>query len=372
MSDERQGFPSASSATRLINCPGSHNAETAAALTLRGDDSPESVEGTFLHSVMSGDRSEIGLSDMHEYLVNTANRLADTARELSGAKREVRIIEERMWVHDPETGKPLISGQIDLAEGPIESGPGWTNDWKFGWNGAGQAEDNDQLRWYSALLYSNRGWYPISASLIQPRLPKESQLTRVEFDKTDLEQAELEMIRVGRAALRPDAPRKSGPWCKLCKARGLCQEAKEEALSLGTIEVSGDGSKAIQSPVTARELDLYDVAEKVIEERRRMALEQLRNAPDSIPGWRVPEPRCTAKITNSAQAAQRLIEAFPTIGPRLSEAAKFSIPQIVKLVRAISPGQFKNELAAREFVNGVLGDSVETESSEVSKPVKIR
>ena len=366
---ERGKYPSGSAAKRLEACPGSHLLELSCADP--DAQNAEGEEGTMLHAVMAGKFSEVGLSSIHKYLINTARRLVDQTISESGIEPAHKIIEDRLWLHDVETLEPLISGQMDLVVCDSLTSPDAQAiliDYKFGFGGAGAAADNTQLEVYAGILYRTYGFKRILAALVQPRLDDEDRLTRVWFNEGELILAEQKAARIAKAVMSPDAPRAPGSHCRWCKAKGICPESTNLPTAVARLKTfAGDKvDEFLQAPVTPDELALYEQAEWVIEARRARALEQLHENPQSIAGWKLPKGQNRSSIEDTPAALKVIADRFPQAAPRLPEITSVSLTDIVELV---ADAQKLSGKAAKESVRSALGPIIKDKVTEPKKPV---
>ncbi len=381
-SSSRAGLPSGSSAKRYKNCPGSfmRERELASANLLVDDSSEISKEGTLLHAVMAGKLPEIGLSDRHGYLIRSARRLRDKAISVCGFNVTTVLADsEREWLTDPDDpDKRLGSGLIDFFA-PFYEGDLLTQalmiDWKFGPKGADDAEDNDQLDWYVAIKKQKHPELErLVAGIVQPAVEGDSdddRLTLVEYDDLALRDNLQRVIGLARGILKKDQPCYAGMWCKNCPSIGRCETAAGVPLALGmTAQMLRDSSNEAQiqyrdSSVSPKELDLFDLAEWVIEARRGVALEQLRANPNCIEGWGIPNPTARSWVDNTKEALDVLSKTYPHLD--FTPALKLSVTDAITVVKAHY--DMPTSVAGKR-VRELLGGCISTTYTTPRKPQK--
>src|SRR5687768_4146016 len=97
----RKGLPSASGMERMILCPGSWQLER----TIELDDSPSrsALDGTMLHEILAGLRSEDGLSERHQWVVQRCRAIVGELEITLGFPSDAvgrrAIVEERFWYY---------------------------------------------------------------------------------------------------------------------------------------------------------------------------------------------------------------------------------------------------------------------------------
>lgn len=229
--DERAGLPSASTIARILECPGSWNAERG----LPSQETEIAKIGTRRHKSM-----ETGIikDDSDTYSVERAGALENEVVNMVFGSDDGELSsfkEDRFWARDPELN-PLWSGQVDKYY--VIGKKALIIDYKMGYAMHEEAKSNIQLRCYAILLKEN---FPdleeIYVAIIQPNLPKELQLS-VAFYTSDELSASASQIRnaLMKASLQ-DAPRMpSLSACKYCKAASTCKESNSFALQLESIQ----------------------------------------------------------------------------------------------------------------------------------------
>lgn len=373
--DPRENLPSGSSAKRYLHCPGSFLREQECPPE---EESEDSKEGTFLHAVMAGKVSDVGLGDRHRYLVNTARRNTKLLIEMSGVfPSRVFLDDERDWLIDPDTLQPIGSGQIDYFA-PQLIGDRCTaalmQDYKFGRNGADDPEDNEQVKWYAAIKHQKHGMERLVAAINQPAVEGEGRQLPppVEFDREALDAALRDTINLARRVRTPGQPICPGVWCRYCPCKGRnCPECQDIPLGIGLkrdmMLKAGDlnvaEAQSNSAKVTAKELELYDLAEWIIDSRRLAALEQLRADPKSIPGWVVPESGSRASVADTHGAIEALKKIYPSTD--FTPALVASIPKLTEIVKRDAGVSGK---AASAIVDGAISDFVKVSVSTPKKP----
>ena len=302
MSNPRLGLPSASGAKRRRACLGSFLMESATA----PEDYPVldpsltmSEEGDLLHeSWESDDPSKLSADQKSTYYHGKRLRSeAITIAEEEGLEQPWSTIKEkRVWL--TLDGERALSGRFD--ELITDEKHMLVMDWKAGWLGAGDASENPQLLELALILYFN---FPevewIMVALLQPKLPKEEQLTYWIWKAAELKKEMHKLIEHLYQIHEPDNDLNQGDWCKYCKALRVCPMHNRVISEI-------DQKQYLSKVPDVRQLNIYKAVERFIAQQRLAAVNALMNDPDAIPGVTLNKPRVTRKY-DSAEVIKRLL-----------------------------------------------------------------
>jgi len=223
MEDERLGLPSASQMEIIANCPGS-----VAMLKLSNlppeESSPEADRGTKIHAAretgLTLELTEDELADYNRGISRETLLLAQWMqdREIPEGITETHL-EERLWLHWPETLQPACSARLDVhyvAEGHV-----LIVDWKA-WRSP-PSNKSWQLRVTAACAYREYDAKTVRVAFCKYAAFRDGK------DYTDLTQKDLRRLEGGifgaiKRSEMPDAQRNAGDWCFFCRARGFCPE----------------------------------------------------------------------------------------------------------------------------------------------------
>jgi hypothetical protein len=362
-SNRRGRFPSASGAPRWYSCPGSHLAEMEVTsrenyVEVSGDDANE---GTLLHEKMAVLGAYGAPKDAFQDLTEEQNAtlmqavlLRDEALgllpPLEEGQKEENLVEERLWMHT-DSLDPLLSGQTDLIV--IRGKRALIIDYKFGRNEVGSAASNPQLRTYAAILadVKRNRFESIYVAIVQPWASSENRLTIADYGEKELALAHAEVMMKAGQAMTKGNPRIPGSHCRYCKFLSECPEAN----ALCVVSNGVDGNEILSKPVTARELELFKIAEHIIDKRREMAKAMLASDPNAIPGWKLGNPRITTKVTDAAEAWLKLSGKLGA--HTFAQACNVSLPKLVKPWKEATNA--KNQKEARESLESLLMDVIE-------------
>lgn len=182
--------------------------------------------GTNVHAAMeTGDDEDLDLTEaeIKAKLVEMERvALANWRAEFNIEEGHVKVVrEERLWLHDRLTLKPIASGRLDVYAMCFPYA--MAVDYKTGFKKPTASEINWQLRTQAVLL---RKRYPdlthIRVAIAHSRLT--SKWDAADYDEQGLEHAERDVLTVLRRAQDPHAPACPGPWCRWCRAQGVCRE----------------------------------------------------------------------------------------------------------------------------------------------------
>lgn len=276
MTDKRHGKPSASQFNRLLNCPGSWQAEQHIPAE---DGGPDAVTGTLIHDAIARQDIE-SLADEHRAVAYECVQIRDEiVRDFGGDPQAGQYfveIERRIWWR-----LKLFSGQCDYV---VIDGPrALIVDYKTGHVGAPPAERNLQLAAYALLIAHEYGCDEIHVAIVQPRaFPRKSVSV---YRWADIQAAEEAVTKMLHNAMAESPPRNAGEWCHYCRARATCPEAQSVVKHLVSIAETG------QLPATTPEemaqlLDRATIAKRIAQTIFDQAKERMI-AGEEIPGYRL-------------------------------------------------------------------------------------
>ena len=177
-------------------------------------------------------------------------------------------------------------------------------DLKYGKGVKVEAEENAQMMCYALGAYCGQGeFYDIAnvrMTIIQPRLKHESSWGMTAPDL--LNWAHNELKPAALKAWKGEGEQTPGDHCKFCKVAAQCK-----ALADYTLKVSEDKTEPglMSLDDIARILPHFATIKSWISSVEEFALEAALKG-DTIPGYKVVEGRSIRKISNAAEAIQRL------------------------------------------------------------------
>ena len=177
-------------------------------------------------------------------------------------------------------------------------------DLKYGKGVKVSAEENAQMMCYALGAYCGQGeFYDIAnvrMTIIQPRLKHESSWGMTAPDL--LNWAHNKLKPAALKAWKGEGEQVPGDHCRFCKVAAKCK-----ALAAHTLEVSKDttepGLMSIEE--IAKLLPHFQTIKSWISSVEEFALEAALEG-DSIPGYKIVEGRSVRKISNAAEAIERL------------------------------------------------------------------
>ena len=345
MTDERRGVPSASGLERVALCPGSWPLEQQCPPE---EELSFAAEGTLIHSVLAGEIPGDALTADQQWVVDQCRDLEERVVASFGMDDAEIEREVRLWFDDPAfSGKPdaiyRLGGKILCL------------DYKSGRGAVPSADGNWQMRALAVLAARHYGATEVLVAIIQPRA-KES-LTICQYNESSLRQAEQMIAGIVRDSLSTDAPRVPGDkQCRYCRAKSICPEIRNEALSIITPEALVAGSvtlPALTGEQLAEILPKCDLAEQVIKGAREQAKNLLASGGD-IPGYGLKEGASRREIPDAQKAFAALDDIITPA--EFQAVCSVGLSKLEKLYGekvGLTGGALRNALATR------LGDAIQ-------------
>jgi hypothetical protein len=191
---------------------------------------------------------------------------------------------------------------------------------------------NSQLAYYAlaaAFKYQFQ-FERVELVVIQPRARHESgetiRTTEVSVDEL---KSWIGKFKDGyKETLKPDAPLRSGKWCRFCPAAIDCPELKDKSLKQAQIAFSGNNAllppMSAVTPELGTVLDACEKIEEWISKVRAHAIDQLAKGHE-ITGWKLVEKRGTRKWIDESETeadAQLLLGELAFTEPTLKSPAQ--------------------------------------------------
>lgn len=293
-----------STAKRVIRCPGSVTLATQAPPR---PPSKYAEEGTLLHEAMA------------QYLYDS-DKHQDIRQGLTEAQREkfdaaIMCLDEldphnemEMWIEaNVHFGDllPDVFGSCDLLGRMGDRVI--ILDWKFGDGVPVQAEENEQLMFYTAAAMRTpqyeevfKNAREIECIIVQPPFTRRWVTG---FDR--IRQFERELLHAVKTALKPNAPLSTGEHCRFCPAKPLCPEMTGEAA-----RVLAAKAREVNTEQLSAYLEMADRLEHWITDVREFATELLEQN-ISIPRYKLVAKRGVRKWVDEAQAKAALMAHLP-------------------------------------------------------------
>lgn len=351
MTDERDNKPSASSASRWVNCPASFKR----CLGLPEEESEAAKEGTMLHKICELlNKGEDGAQELCAALDAEQSKAIDVAIAITdgelclidGEECEAgQIYERRLW-----SKSGLFSGQADALF--VLDDRATVIDYKFGRGEVDSADCNWQLAALAVLVSDN---FPevkrVNACIVQPRaLDEDRRFTRVVYGLAELEAARKAFDGFLGMALVDNAPAKCGNWCKYCRFASQCPEARAELEAVAKTAESFEITPENAADTFRKIKVLQGVLDAMTAKIKALASAQ------DVPGLKWVDGAKRAKLAD----AQKVFEFFAQIisAEKFLGAVKVEKGKLEKLyvetLKAMEPERPKAEIS-RDF-NAMLND----------------
>lgn len=225
MNDPRANLPSASAYAITEACPGSENIIRSIPGKTEEEADEQALRGTRIHSAWeTGDTSDLSQDEIADYneSIATLNQALADWKDQVGATEVQEIREQRLWLNDPSTMEPILSGQFDRLY--LYGNEALNLDLKSGWcRTLTRADENRQIRVLNVLIWKEYGVTSIRGAFVKPKLRR--QLDAVHYTESDLIHSEAQIHHSIWKSKQPDAQRVPGSHCNYCPAKSFCPEA---------------------------------------------------------------------------------------------------------------------------------------------------
>lgn len=220
---------SASGSNRWINCPGS--VELIKRVDFHEPSSPNAEEGTLAHQVLENIIKDLPIpKSANEDMVTYANEAIDYISNLvpiDPDNSEYRVTID--WLIKDQFGTADYR-YYDAREKTL-----YVFDYKYGFHPV-EVVGNTQMAFYAMDDATWKDVQKVVAVIMQPRAyHPDGRYRKWEFTREELMKIAVEFETAHKLALKPNAPLKTGSWCKYCKARGGCIALYTRILELKTI-----------------------------------------------------------------------------------------------------------------------------------------
>lgn len=314
MSDERNGLPSASAASRYAACHGSYQLERQ---VVEQQTTSDAQIGNRIHAALALETVNDLTTDETWIIDRCKEQELEIVLQVFGETETNCFREKRLWALDEE-GNRLWSGKPDVIYTANCDGifHGLIIDYKSGRGTVENAAENLQLRCLVALLDESWGFTldRVTVAIIQPLVGPPSVST---YESSDIHSAIIESHDLMAKIEKQGQPRTpSEAACKYCKGKPYCSEAREMAVALPLSETpAGITPDAIAATLTnqtlAAFLDRASQAEAVIESCRAEARRRLKEG-DKIEGWALKDGAVRETIKDTEKVYLRFIEGGGT------------------------------------------------------------
>lgn len=381
---ERLDLPSASSFDIVVACPGQPNLKRALGELLKKEqEEPDEIalSGTRIHAAReTGVTIDLDEDELATYKAGRGYEEALVAgwvgdRELMEWAERKR--EERMWLHDQSTGRPIISAKLDTHY--LSGSYGLVVDWKTGWSWKlTPSQRNWQLRVQAVLVWREyNGIKHIRVAFVKP-IAKYERLDFTDYAEDDLKRAEEQIYHHLWLAKQPDAPRHAGPHCNYCPCKSYCREAAAYAMVPSVITTSSGQMMTMQPELSKQNIialvdtmPLQQVAlvhlraslvVKILEACKARLKLQDDAMLDSL-GLMKAQGRRLDPIVKTKECFDFLKEQYQISEDELWRALKFSKTELVDALRR-DKGWAK--AATDGFIRGQLGEFIQEKRADDS------
>jgi len=345
-----------------MNCPGSVAMEEG----LPETSSPYAIEGDGAHALAEKCLRKGVDADVYVGSeVQVKGNHIEVTEEMAEA---VQVFLDYVWgLVDDDRDELLIEEQFDLADlnppGPMygtSDAVVWkpktrhlhVNDYKHGQGVTVDAEENSQLLYYALGVVVKLRKRPdlITVTIVQPRGFHPAGIVRkytISFE--DLIEFKHKLFAAAQATLEPDAPLRTGDWCRFCKAVATCPAQLETAQSVAMTAFDAEAPSGLPSPETLTDEKLAFVlarSKEVVDWFRaieRHVAERLERG-EQFPGYKLVPKRATRKWTDEEAALASLSEEMGLPVEELYVKRFVSPAQAEKVLKAHYPKRARPDL----------------------------
>ena len=344
---DRGDAPSCSSFARYAQCPGSY---TLALTVPEPPSSPAADLGTLVHAHLGGET--VQLTEEAAGLVAMCEKhLASLHAELDVRNPET-MREQRLWWEGE------WSGQADRID--VWGDSALVVDYKTGRGAVDSADRNMQLRGLAVLVKRH---HPQVKTLFTAIIaPMSIGTTATMYDEGSIRVATTEVLTLIEAIKQKKAPRRPAPAaCKYCRAKSICPELQQEAMTL----VEADKVLAVSNEELGEWLNKAEYIEDMCFALRTEAKNRLKNG-TTIPGWKMGAGRKSRSIRDASAAYQLLADSMSA--EEFAGCCKVSVPSLEK---AFAKAKGLKGKEAKESFDGAVAPVMEfTESSGALERIK--
>jgi hypothetical protein len=228
--DDRGNLPSASSMDRCAHCPGSWQAERGIGELPTADQSQQ--DGVDIHEALeTGDDEDLGLTQKQiaEKLRSMEAREVDNWRAAFNIEGPITTVVEggengRFWIRN-QTLDLISSARPDKVH--ICAPHAFVINWKTGFKRPTPSELSWQSRTEVVATWHELGGEVglikhIRGAFLSSRIS--SHFDATDYHMENIRRVEREIQHVVWRTQQKDAPRVPGPWCRYCRAQGVCKE----------------------------------------------------------------------------------------------------------------------------------------------------
>jgi hypothetical protein len=350
VSDERNGLPSASAASRYAACLGSYQLERQ---VVEQETSADAQTGNRIHAALALEPVTDLTTDETWIIDRCREQEAELVANTFGGHDTNCFREKRLWSLDAD-GNKLWSGKPDVIYTAEVQDKLWglIIDYKSGRGEVEDASQNLQLRCLVALLDESWGFSfdRIIVAIIQPLAGGPSVSVYESEDIHDAIQESDELMSAIQKLGQPRTPSESA--CRYCKGKPFCAEAREAAVAppLTNLPV-GVTPDAIAATLTndtlAAFLNRASQAEAVIDACRAEARRRIAEG-EAIEGWTLRDGAVRESIKDTETVYLRFIEGggtYEQIIPAVT-LAKAKLKDALKASTGAKGKELEGKLAA--------------------------
>jgi hypothetical protein len=207
-------------------------------------------------------------------------------------------------------------------------------DFKYGAGIQVEVANNNQLMYYAlgALVTTNFLVDEVELVIVQPRIDHpDGKVRRFRFETLEILDFEAKLIEAAKATAEPNAPLKSGEWCRFCPAAALCPKLKEDAAVAVAEEF--EIVRTYDERKLAQSLDLIPKIEAWVKAVHEFAYSEAKNG-RTPPGYKLVAKRASRKWKDETQVIKFISEKLKHV--KSEEIFKTELKSVTQLEKVLS------------------------------------
>lgn len=308
-----------------------------------------SVRGDIIHAMMASNEFSAATPDRMDSIASLVRMSAQVEEDIIGSHKRTKVVKEKTFTIC-DNGVPVITGHPDRVLVWDHDGEeaALILDFKTGFLEVESAEENLQLLCYAVAVWQELGIKRIFAKIIMP-MSKGHKV--VEYDEPALQEGLEHLLVILAEANKPNATRTpSEPACRYCKALGTSR--CPETSSIVEAVFVEEGAITLTGEDIARRIELFKIAEKIIEKEEAQYKSMLEKNADAIPGYYLKPGNIIGKIVSPQKVFEIVEPIFKDCVPGPAEAVDDQVMAMFQGCVTVNKGKLEDALSDATGLKG--------------------